>query len=88
MKTYAELEAEYLALCEMVVKSTRLIVGFAGAGRADDAGRAAVNLMDIAGNAKQRHLMQGEQSGGYDLSALRVDAATASNSETGWERED
>ena len=47
-----------------------------------------MNLMDAACDAKEAYKMQQEQAGAYDLAALRVDVAAASNSETGWEREE
>ena len=84
MKTYKELETAYLALCDTVVRDTLNIVGYAGNGRAQDAGRAAVNLMDIAADAKEQYIMEQEQ-GTYDLNALKVNPSVPSNSETGWE---
>jgi hypothetical protein len=88
MKTYAELEAEYLALCRAVQQDARRIVGLAGTGRADAAAEAAVALVQMARTREHQYTMQQEQAGSYDLNALRVNAETPSNSETGWERED
>lgn len=88
--TYTELESAYIALCDTVLKNTQHIAGLCLAGRTDAAGRATVSLMDAAADAKQQYRMQQESSGTdrYDLTALRVDATSASNSETGWESED
>ena len=51
---------------------------------------AIAGLCTEAANITQQGQMQQEQQGAdrYDLTALRVDATAASNSETGWECED
>jgi hypothetical protein len=87
--THAELETAYIALCDTVLQDTQKIAGLCLAGRTDAAGRATVDLMDTAANAKEQYAMQQEQAAdAYNLTTLRVDATTPSNSETGWERED
>lgn len=86
MNTYAQLETAYLALCRRVEADAMQIFGLAGVGRSDDAAEAAAALADHAATCKAQYAMQHEQ-GHYDLSALKVDASTASNSETGWEQE-
>ena len=62
-----------------------------GLGPTHPATVAIENLCTEAANIVNRAQMQQEQAAGadrYDLGALRVDTASASNSETGWERED
>ncbi len=87
--TKEELETAYLALCKRVEQDGRKIMGKAGAGYADAAAVAALALVDHAVDCRQQYQMQQEQTAGaYDLGALRVDAAAASNSETGWEKDD
>ena len=88
MKTYAELETEYLNFCKAVEADAMKIFGQAGIGNADNAANMAAALAQRALTQQNQYNMGREQAGGYDLAALRVDAATASNSETGWERED
>lgn len=48
----------------------------------------ALELLTEAGGIVHQRQMQQEQAGGYNLASLKVNAETASNSETGWEREE
>jgi hypothetical protein len=48
---------------------------------------AIENLCTESANIVQQSRMRQERAGGYDLDALRVDVTSASNSETGFERE-
>ncbi len=87
--THTELETAYIALCKTVERDAKRIVGMCGNGRTEAAGEAAVNLSQLGLTARLQYQMQQERAGGnYDLTALQVDATSASNSETGWERED
>ena len=87
MKTAQQIEQEYLAFCKAVEKDAMNIVGLAGNGRNREAAEAGIALAQRALTQRNQYAMQTEQAGTYDLSALRVDTATASNSETGWEKD-
>jgi hypothetical protein len=86
--THTELEAAYMALCKAVETDARHITGLCLSGRVDAAGEASAALVQRVRTTRLQHKMQQEVKSGYDLATLRVDAASASNSETGWERED
>lgn len=84
-RSYDELEALYLNLCDVVNKDALRIFGIAGNGRSDDAAEAAAALAQMAKTYKHQYQMRKETQGSYDLAALKVDATSASNSEAGWE---
>ena len=83
--THTELETAYIALCKRVEADLVRIVGMCGNGRADAAGNATAHLLEQVENTRLQYQMQQEQASGYDLAALRVDAAMPSNSETPFE---
>lgn len=87
--TFEELEREYLAFCKQVDDAAMNIFGAAGNGRSEDAANMAAALAQRALTQANQYRMRKEtQAGGYDLSALKVDANTLTNSETAYERED
>lgn len=86
--THAELETAYLALCNTVQQQGMEIIGYAGAGRAQEAGEAAAMLVEMVATRREQYKMQQEQAGNYDLAALKVESNKASDSETGWEKRD
>lgn len=88
----AELDAlrkRYIALCDVVDMKAGRAYGHAGNGDAAAAADVCAELMQTVTSAKHQCLMQQESSrnndGRYDLGALRVDAHTASHSETIYE---
>ena len=85
-----EADKKYIALCDEVKRQAMRIMGTAHNGNADNAANLALSLADYVSTEREQTRMKQERAGtaAYDLSALKVDAATASNSETGWERED
>lgn len=87
MKTAQQIEQEYLAFCKAVEKDAMNIVGLAGNGRSREAAEAAISLAQRALTQRNQYAMKQETAGEYDLKALQVDATSASNSETGWERD-
>lgn len=89
------LETRYEAFCKDVYAQSRAIYGRCSNAkgihaerRASEAAELAAILMTTVQVARQQGQMQQEQAGGYDLNALRVDVTSASNSETGFEREE
>lgn len=89
MKTAQQIEQEYMDFCKAVEKDAMNIVGYAGNGRSREAAEAAIDLAQRALTQQCQYKMQQETTAGnYDLAALRVDATSASNSETGWEKQD
>jgi hypothetical protein len=79
---------EYTAFIREVEERAKRVYGAAGNDNAYKAGILAAELVQFVMDARHQAKMQQETAGGYDLTALRVDAAAPSNSETGWERLD
>jgi hypothetical protein len=83
MNRYSSME-EY---AEHIRRECNRIMGAAAAGLPQRAGALAAALCTEAAGIVQAKKMEIEQAGGYDLAALRVDAASASNSETPFEND-
>ena len=83
-------EITFEELCKEVNRRALRIYGQAGNGHASQAAAMALELSDYVSTQRQQVLMQQEQTAPdrFSLAALNVHAETASNSETGWERED
>jgi hypothetical protein len=85
MKTYSSVEA----YAEHVRQETARVIGVLchRLGPEHPAAVTVGNLLTESANIVQQQKMREEIAGGYDLAALRVDAASASNSETPFEND-